>query len=160
DGYIDGTRPYFFSVGQSGGPIRSNPLIPRRAASRQLSSSVAPPPHTPRGTPCLNRPLSFGRAGRAAAGHVCWPRPPAPPTTTGAVSAPRKSLRRIRSPPASTAASAPELRRRKRQRVRQHADRRGHFERMGAAAREGELDKRGGPSLLRRAQVRDPRVRP
>ena len=40
-GYIDGTRPYFLSVGQSAGPIRSKPLIPSRAASRQQSSSEA-----------------------------------------------------------------------------------------------------------------------
>ncbi len=39
-GYMEGIRPYFLSMGQSAGPMRSNPLIPRRAASRQQSSRL------------------------------------------------------------------------------------------------------------------------
>src|SRR5215813_4813870 len=56
-GYIDGTNPYFFSVGQSAGPIRSNPLQPRRAASRQQSSRDMLRANTPRVTLCFSRPL-------------------------------------------------------------------------------------------------------
>src|SRR5205085_932581 len=89
-GYIEGTRPYFFRVGQSDGPIRSKPLIPSRAASRQLSSSAAPRPNTPLVTPCLIRPL---RCGGVAGG--CASCPDMPPTMSGAVTAPRNSLRRI-----------------------------------------------------------------
>src|SRR3954463_9248449 len=93
---MDGTRPYFFSVGQSSGPIRSKPLIPRRAASRQQSSSGAPRANTPRVNPCLIRPL---RAGGVAAVDCpdcgAWPLPTAAPATNDAVTAPRNSLRRM-----------------------------------------------------------------
>src|SRR5215831_10100645 len=60
-GYIEGTRPYFFSVGQSEGPIRSNPLQPSRAASRQQSSSDIFRSKTPRVTACLSRALRVTR---------------------------------------------------------------------------------------------------
>src|SRR5262249_34512923 len=56
-GYIEGTSPYFFSVSQSAGPIRSNPLQPHRAASRQQSSSDMLRANTPPVTACLSRPL-------------------------------------------------------------------------------------------------------
>src|ERR1700737_4152927 len=52
-----GIRPYFFSVGQSFGPIRSKPLAPSRAASLAFSSSVLPLPNTPPVTHCFSRPL-------------------------------------------------------------------------------------------------------
>src|SRR6266542_2369569 len=107
-GYIEGTSPYFFSVGQSGGPIRSKPLIPSRAASRQASSRTAPRPNTPRVTPCLIRPLRGGGGGGVAcAAGAAWPLGiVVAPATKDAVTAPRNSLRRIEHL-ARTGAQAP-----------------------------------------------------
>src|SRR6476469_187634 len=96
-GYIDGTRPYFFRVGQSGGPIRSKTLMPRRAASPQLSARTAPRPNTPRVTPCLIRPLRGGGAGGVAcAPGAAWaPGTAVAPATRDAVTAAINSLRSI-----------------------------------------------------------------
>src|SRR4029450_3 len=88
---LAGPRQYFLSVGQSAGPIRSNPLMPSLAASRHMSSIVAPRANTPRVTPCLIRPLR-------GTGDVVWEACEADgrATTNDAVTAPRNSLRRIR----------------------------------------------------------------
>src|SRR2546425_50971 len=69
-GYIDGTRPYFLSVGQSEGPIRSKPLQPSRAASRQQSSSDMFRAKTPRVTACLSRALRPTTAGPGVCANV------------------------------------------------------------------------------------------
>src|ERR1039457_1798551 len=62
-----GTRPYFFSMGQSAGPIRSYPLIPRRAASWQEASKFIPRPNTPLVTVCFRRPPPEAGGGVCAA---------------------------------------------------------------------------------------------
>jgi len=56
-GYIVGIRPYFLSVGQSFGPIKSKPTAPRRAAFRQRSSNDIPRANTPPVTHCFRRPF-------------------------------------------------------------------------------------------------------
>ena len=71
-GYIDGTSPYFFSTGQSAGPIRSKPLMPRRRGLAAASSSAMPRAKTPRVTPCLMRPLRFtGASSLSRDGRLC-----------------------------------------------------------------------------------------
>src|SRR6187431_2401310 len=93
-GYIDGTRPYFRSVGQSAGPIRSNPLIPKRAASRQASSRLVPRAKTPVVTPCLMRP--FRATGVTDCGRAS-PEGGNARARDAAVAEKRKSLRFTRS---------------------------------------------------------------
>ena len=65
-GYMDGTRPYFFSSRPIGRPDQVEALD---AEARRLAAAVLerirPAPKTPRVTPCLIRPFSLGAAGGA-----------------------------------------------------------------------------------------------
>src|ERR1035437_7626499 len=81
-GYIVGVNPYFLIVGQSAGPFKSYPTMPRDAASLQPSSRLVPPGHPPRVTHCFNRPFFIWGAG------VCA-------SAAEAAKAGRQSLRRM-----------------------------------------------------------------
>src|SRR5437660_1181797 len=68
-GTMVGRRPNCFRVGQSCGPMRSNPLTPRSAAILQHSSRLFFGPTTPRVTACFRRPFRAA-AGPAHAGRI------------------------------------------------------------------------------------------
>src|SRR5581483_11533968 len=86
-GTIVGRRPYFLSVGQSCGPMRSKPLMPRSAAILQHSSRSRDVfgPNTPRVTACFRRPL------RSTAART----PAAPPNARADAPAAGRKLRRV-----------------------------------------------------------------
>ena len=67
---IDGTRPYFFSIGQSAGPMRSNPLMPTRRLAAAVLEGNATSEHAARHT-LLERPL---RGGAGACSALQLPR--------------------------------------------------------------------------------------
>src|SRR5688572_783629 len=58
-GHIVGISPYFFSVGQSFGPIRSMPYPPIRATFRHFSSSGMVRPSAPGQIACLIFPRRY-----------------------------------------------------------------------------------------------------
>src|SRR5687768_12849084 len=88
---IEGTRPYFFTSGQSAGVTRSKPWMPTLAACRQQSSRGTPRPNTPRVTPCLRRPLRIGAGGAGC----CCPARAFPATASAAAVVPRNARRFI-----------------------------------------------------------------